>query len=193
VNTTTRTYRQTSRAAAAEATRERIVEVAMKRFMDDWYDEVTLRVIASDAGVALQTVVNHFGTKEGVLEAAIERLNTTIRNARFGVTPDDLDGAISALVGDYERTGPGNLRAIAVAHRVPTFARALQRGRAAHLEWVELAFPTLIAAGTHRQTRIAQIATVTDVESWNLLRRDHGLTRKQTETAIKELLQGLGS
>jgi AcrR family transcriptional regulator len=47
-----------------EATRDRIVEVATGAFMSTWYEDVTLRGVAAEAGVALQTVLNHFGTKE---------------------------------------------------------------------------------------------------------------------------------
>ena len=64
----------TTRAAAAEATRERIVEVALEAFSTRWYDEVTLRGVARDAGVALQTVRNHFASKDELFRAAVERI-----------------------------------------------------------------------------------------------------------------------
>ena len=40
--------------------------------MDRWYDEVTLRDVAEGSGVALQTAVNHFATKEGLLAAMLQ-------------------------------------------------------------------------------------------------------------------------
>ena len=58
-----------TRAAAAEVTRERILAAASEAFMRGWYDDVTLRDIAADAGVALQTLVNHFGGKETLFAA----------------------------------------------------------------------------------------------------------------------------
>jgi AcrR family transcriptional regulator len=193
VNTTSRPYRQTARAAAAQATRDRIVDAAYELFLERWYDDVTLREIAARAGVALQTVVNHFGTKDAVLEAAIPVYEQRIRARRFSVPPDDIDAAISALVDDYEEMGDANIRALALEHRIPTLAEALTRGRRAHREWVEHTLPALIGprGGGARQRRIAQLAVATDVEAWKLLRRDHGLSRRQTETAIKELIQGL--
>jgi AcrR family transcriptional regulator len=192
VNTTTRPYRQTARAAAAQATRERIIDAAYELFVERWYDEVTLREVAARADVALQTVVNHFGTKDGVFEAAIPVYEQKIR-ARRSVAPDDIDAAITALVGDYEEMGDANIRALALEHRHPTLAEGLSRGRRAHREWVEQTFPALVGGrrGADRQRRIAQLAVATDVETWKLLRRDHGLSRRQTETAIKELIQGM--
>ncbi|HEX6945197.1 MAG TPA: helix-turn-helix domain-containing protein, partial [Casimicrobiaceae bacterium] len=62
-----------ARAEAAAATRARILDVAIEQFLERWYDEVTLAGIARAAGVSQQTVVNHFGGKEALLEQAVER------------------------------------------------------------------------------------------------------------------------
>jgi AcrR family transcriptional regulator len=193
VNTTARPYRQTARAAASEATRSRIVESAFQLFFERWYDDVTLRDIASGAGVALQTVVNHFGTKDGVMEAVLEVYSARVQEVRFAAEPDDVHAAIAALVGNYEFMGEANIRALALEHRIPALAAALDEGRRMHRVWVERTFPALLAGrrGAARNRRIAQIAVATDVETWKLLRRDHGLSRKQTEAAMKELIQGL--
>ena len=59
-----------TRAAAVEATRERILDAACDAFLASWYDEVTLRGVAVAADVALQTLVNHFGSKEALYGAA---------------------------------------------------------------------------------------------------------------------------
>lgn len=193
MNTATRPYRQTARAAAAAATRQRIVESAHELLAERWYDEVTLREIAAAAGVALQTVINHFGTKDGVLEAVVERFEAQVRARRFGVEPDDVEAAVAALVDDYEETGDTNLRALALEERVPALAGALARARAVHREWVERTFPALIGdrTGAERERRVAQLCTALDVLTWKVLRRDHGLSRRQTQTAMTEILHGL--
>jgi AcrR family transcriptional regulator len=69
-----------ARAAAAQKTRERIVDAAIELFVTRWYDEVTLREVASRSGVSLQTVVNHFGSKERLL-AEVVRRDTDLRMA----------------------------------------------------------------------------------------------------------------
>ena len=93
-----------TRAAAAEATRERIMEAAVAAFTSEWYDDVTLGRIAADAGVALQTVVNHFGTKEILFGVAVERFGERIEAARATVAVDDIPAAIRTLVDDYEES-----------------------------------------------------------------------------------------
>lgn len=70
-----------ARAAATEATRERVVDAACAAFFSSWYDDVTMRGIARSAGVALQTVRNHFATKEELFSAAAERLAANIQSA----------------------------------------------------------------------------------------------------------------
>jgi AcrR family transcriptional regulator len=179
-----------ARAAATEATRARIIDVALDAFSSSWYDEVTVRGIASDAGVALQTVRNHFPTKDELFLAAIERIDADIQSVRGAVTPGDVDGAISILVDDYERTGDMNLRLLAVEPRVPVVQPQMERGRAGHQAWVERVFADGLTGlrGKARARRIAQLVAVTDVYTWKLLRRDKGLDRDQTSAAMRELV-----
>jgi AcrR family transcriptional regulator len=182
-----------ARAATTEATRERILDVSYGQFLQRWYDEVTLRDLAKEAGVALQTVVNHFGTKENLFFSVAERFSASIAETRGGVAPDDIPGAAAALVEDYEETGDTNLRALALEDRVPALAEALATGRRYHREWVERTFPATLFGlqGAQRRRCLAELLSITDVFTWKLLRRDHGLSRAQTADAIRELLEAL--
>jgi AcrR family transcriptional regulator len=193
VKAASRPYRMDARAAAAEATRERILDIAYGQFMERWYDEVTLRDTAKEAGVALQTVVNHFGTKENLFSAVTERFSASIAETRGGVLPDDIAGAAAALVADYEQTGDTNLRMLALEERVPAVAEGLAAGRRSHREWVERIFPTALSnlRGAHRRRCLAELLTITDVLTWKMLRRDHGLSRSQTADAIRDLLEAV--
>ena len=182
-----------TRAAAVEVTRERILQAACDAFMRGWYDEVTLRGVAADAGVALQTVVNHFGTKESLFGVAAERISETIASLRWAVAAGDIEGAATALVDDYERTGDFALRTLAIEERVPVVRSGIARGRRGHQEWVEHVFPAALTGfrGAARERRVAQLVVATDVFTWKLLRRDKGLSRAQTVTAIRELVEAL--
>jgi AcrR family transcriptional regulator len=182
-----------ARAASTEATRERILDVAYAQFMDRWYDEVTLRDLAREAGVALQTVVNRFGSKENLFFAVVDRYGATIAQLRGGAGPDDIPGAAAALAADYEQTGDTGVRMLALEERVPTIAEVLAMGRRQHRAWVERTFPGLLSPlrGAHRRRALTELLSITDVLTWKLLRRDHGLSRAQTEEAIRELLQAV--
>jgi TetR/AcrR family transcriptional regulator of autoinduction and epiphytic fitness len=57
------------RAERAAATRTAILDAARQRFLDAGYAATTLRAIAVDAGVAVQTVYAVFGSKANILRA----------------------------------------------------------------------------------------------------------------------------
>ncbi len=182
-----------ARAAATEATRARIVETAADAFSQHWYEDVTVRAVAADAGVALQTVRNHFATKEDLFLAAAERITARIESVRWAVEPGDIDGALAALLDDYERTGDSIMRLLAVEERVPVVQPHLALGRRKHQEWVEHVFADGLKAmrGKARSRRVAQLVVATDVYCWKLLRRDKELDRDQTITAMRELILAL--
>ena len=182
-----------ARAAAMAATRERIVEAAEQAFRANWYDDVTMRGVASAAGLALQTVVNHFGTKEALFAAASERTAAEIERERWAVEPGEHDGAIATLVADYERNGDMILRTLALEERVPVVGPMLALGRRRHQDWVEHVFGAALEGldRQERKRRLAQLIVVTDVYTWKLLRQDKGLSRSQTIIAMRELVAAL--
>lgn len=190
---TTRTYRQSTRAAAAEATHERILDAALELFLAHPFDEVGLREVAARAGVALQTVVNHFGTKDSLFLATTERFGETIAEIRSQVAPDDIRHAAEVLAADYERTGNANIHALAVEERSPAIAEGLVKGRRHHRDWVERIFPGALAGleGADMRRRLFALCAVTDVTTWKYLRRDHGLSQAQTAAVLQEMIEAL--
>jgi AcrR family transcriptional regulator len=62
------------RAEQRRATRRRIVEEALRLFVGQGYVATTLEQIADAAGVAVQTVYFHFGSKRGVLAEGLDVL-----------------------------------------------------------------------------------------------------------------------
>lgn len=191
--TSTTSYSTSAREASVQATRERILTAAIAAFTARGYEEATLRGIAADAGIALQTVVNHFGSKERLFQAVTDRVGDSIHAARWSVVPGDVRAAIATLVDDYERTAEFTLRMLALEDRVPAVLPSLERGRAGHAAWVEHVFTDLLddLRGPVRTRRFAQLVAVTDIYTWKLLRRDKGLDRDQTITAMHELAAGL--
>jgi AcrR family transcriptional regulator len=181
------------RAAAVEATRERILDAAYRAFMERWYDDVTLRDVAGDAGVALQTVVNHFGTKEALYGEVSDRFDDSIHAARWTVAPGDVAAIVTTLVDDYERTGEVVLRLLALEDRVPVVRPMIVRGRRSHREWVEHMFGATMTGlrGAARMRRVAQLVVALDVYTWKLLRLDNGLSREHTIAAMREMVEAL--
>lgn len=64
----------TRRAQQARATRRRITDQALELFLRQGYAATTLDQIATNAGVAVQTVYFHFGNKASVLKQIVDIL-----------------------------------------------------------------------------------------------------------------------
>src|SRR3954452_16667271 len=68
-----RTYDGRHRRARALENRDRIVDVALRRFVRDGYAATTIASIAEDAGVSADTIYKSFGGKHGLVLAVRER------------------------------------------------------------------------------------------------------------------------
>jgi AcrR family transcriptional regulator len=180
---TERRYSMELRAAAAEATRERILEAAAEAFLEHWYDDVTLTEVAKRAGVSGQTVINHFGGKEQLAAAAHRRIGEQITSLRYTPAAGDAAALVDALVQDYERTGDAVVRLLALEEKVPSLRPLLARGRESHRDWVREMFlaPELVP----------ELVVATDVYTWKLLRRDQGLSRDETLAAMLRIVEAL--
>jgi AcrR family transcriptional regulator len=182
-----------ARATNAAATAERILDAAVAAFWDQPSDQLRLDDVARRAGVSVQTVIRHFGGKEGLLAAAVERESAKIGRERDPSVVTDSTAAIAQLTKHYEAMGDRVLRMLAEEVRFPSLRTIADRGRRMHRYWCAQAFASTLVrlTGVEHERRLAQIVTVCDVYTWKLLRRDAGLSRRQTELALLELLDPL--
>lgn len=180
-----------TRAAAVAATRERIAAAAEHAFTTQWYDDVTIRGIAAEAGVSQQTVLNHFATKEDLCAAALDRFTAAIDSRRAQVSPGDVAEAVAVLVEDYEATGDATLRMLAVEDRVPTVQPWLAMGRREHERWVATVFAEALEglSGRARDQRLGELVVATDVYAWKLLRRDRDLSPAEVADSLGRLVR----
>lgn len=81
----------------------RVVDAAMAAFAGRGYEATSLDALAAELGVRKQTVLYHFGSKEGLLDAVIDQAGAELVEA--------LEGALSSA-------GPGLARVDAVVRSV---------------------------------------------------------------------------
>jgi AcrR family transcriptional regulator len=67
---TTRTYTMTSRARGVAETRRRVLDATVDLHGERLAADISLDDIAERAGVSVQTVLRHFGSRSGLVEAA---------------------------------------------------------------------------------------------------------------------------
>jgi AcrR family transcriptional regulator len=188
-----RPYRMRARAASKAATRERILDSAGRWFSPEAKGPPSLERIAKDAETTVQTLLRHFGSREGLLDAALRRASDAARRERAQVPVGDVPAAVQNLVRHYERWGSAVLRILAEEHRSELVRRATDLGREVHRDWVDTTFSPQLAEldPGQRELRRAQLVAVCDVYSWKVLRRDMGLSVEQTEAAIVGMIRGL--
>ena len=189
--TTTRTYRQTRRADTTERTRATIIAAAQAAFRADPAGDPSLEAVADRAGVSTRTVIRQFGSKDGLMTAAIEGGMAESATDRR-VAPGDVAGAVRKLVDHYEADGDEVMLWLSLADRLSHVRRITERGTQMHVEWVEAVFAADLD-GLHRvarRARVGAIATALDVYTWHLLRRREGLSRTATHDAILALVEG---
>jgi AcrR family transcriptional regulator len=185
-----RPYRQTRRADTTGRTREAILDAAQELFRADPQLDASLDALAARAGVSTRTVIRQFGSKEGLLEAAIAAGVEAAQTTRHA-EPGDVDGAVRAIVAHYEELGDDVIRWLALADRRPFVRRVTERGTEAHHAWVEEVFAPDLAGLPRgaRRARRAALATATDVYVWHLLRRREGLGREATRSAMLAMVE----
>lgn len=181
VTTTTtpkRSYNGHIQAKIASVTRQRILKATLDHCLNTRPDQMTLEPIATQAGVAVQTILRHFHTKEGLLAAAAHHLFTEVQTHRDQVAPRDVETALLTLAEQYERLIPW------------LDLLTLQTDAAAtHQIWTARIFSPSLPESTTRHLRLAQLAAATDLSYWHILRQT--LNRAEAEQAWREVVMFL--
>ena len=183
----------TTRAASAAATGERILDAAVEVFWERPTVQISLEEVAQRADVSVQTVIRRFGGKGALFAAAVGRETAAIRSQRDQAPAGDPAEAVRVLIDHYEAYGDRIIKVLAEQDHVPAFRQIADGGRKVHHQWCTRVFAAALAArvGLDRRRCRAQLIAICDVYVWKLLRRDAGLSRKQTELALIELLTPL--
>ena len=177
-----RPYTMKARAASADATRRRILDVVVSLLKSRFRSEIRLEDVAADAQVTVQTIINVFGGRSALLDKALAELLRDLRAQRLRPTPGDIKGAICALIEHYERFGDLVIRNLAEnADR-----ELIEIGRAGHRQWVQRQFAPQIDKLNAKDRRLFtdQLVCACDVYTWKLLRRDMGRSRVDAESTI---------
>jgi AcrR family transcriptional regulator len=186
------TVRLAVRASSKAATERRILEAAERFFLTAPYPQVRVEDIAAAAKVSAPTVIHRFGSKEALVAAAARSGMERVRQQRSEAPVGDLVGAIANLIEHYELWGDSVMHLLSQEAAVPVIRDVTDAGRALHMQWVEDTFaPWLPCPRPARHRRLAQLVAMLDVSVWKVLRRDRGLSRAETEFAMREMVSAL--
>lgn len=187
-----RGYSMTNRSLAASRTRDDILRATVELATEKFTAEIVLAEVARRAGVTVQTVLRHFGSRDKLFTAAVEfggREVVAEREAPVGNVAE----ALRVIVDHYEHRGDW---VIALLGQEPFDARIREitsTGKRTHSEWVSRVFAPQLAERTGRSRSVAAdlVSVATDVYTWKLLRRDRDLSRTETEQRMRDLVDAI--
>jgi AcrR family transcriptional regulator len=182
-----------ARAEAVAATRDRILDAARELYLQADFGDVALGSVAARAATTVQTILRHFGTKAGMIDALLEREAAQVRADRHALPAGDVEAIAAYLAEHYFADGDTVLRLLAAEHRSPVAAGAVAGGRRMHREWVAATFASWLEPlePSARRRLYEQLVAATDVYTWKLMCRDGGLDPEQYRLAVGELLTAI--
>lgn len=185
-----RTYSMTTRARAVQETRTRIIDACVALHGERRVSDIGLEDISGRAGVTVQTLLRHFGSRAGLLDAVSERFEKVVVDERR--TPvGDVHEAVRVIVDHYEQRGDQVMLMLAQEGHEQLMHRITERGRTLHRAWVVEVFEPYLARAHDADALADLLVVVTDVYVWKLLRRDRGLSRDKTELRMRHLVSAL--
>jgi AcrR family transcriptional regulator len=102
------------RRRTAEEARTAILDAAERRLVESGPAGIRLQEVAADVGVSHPTVLHHFGSREGLVEAVVARALESLHERLLEVvrtTPSDQNRVPDILEGCYEALAHGHGRA----------------------------------------------------------------------------------
>jgi AcrR family transcriptional regulator len=188
--TATRSYRMTARAAGAAATRRRIADALIGLAQERLTIEITLDDIARRAGTTVQTVLRHYGSRDGLFDAVTEIATADVQAERAAPVGDPAE-ALRILVDHYELRGDFMVRMLSQESGDARIRSFTEPGRAMHRRWVEAVFAPWLTPAVDPEALTDLLVVATDLATWRLLRRDRGHDRATTELRMRALVDAL--
>lgn len=179
----------TNRSMAVAQTKDRILRAAVELATEKLTVEIVLADVASRAGVTVQTILRHFGSRDGLFDAAVEFAGAEVVAERAAPVGDVVEAA-RVIVDHYEARGDWVIALLGQESSNERIRGITVPGKQLHRDWVARVFrPQLSDQAEEGRALIADLLVVaTDVYTWKLLRRDHGLSRDLTEQRMRYMI-----
>ena len=187
-----RAYSMANRSLGAARTQESILRATVELATEKLTVEIVLADIAGRAGVTVQTILRHFGSRDRLFDAAVTFANAEVVTERAAPVGDVAE-AVRVIVDHYETRGDWVVALLGQEASDERIRGITVPGKQLHRAWVKTVFePQLFDRNETGSSAIADLLTVaTDVYIWKLLRRDRGLSRDKTERRMRQLVEAI--
>ena len=189
----TRTYRQSRRQEQVQERRRQIIWAVGALMVRGSFDDVTLQGVADEAGVSLKTVTRQFGTKEQLLQAAMDDARGD-EESRRAVSTSDPAQVAQVLAARYDEMAEMIYRMGDAELRYDWLGEWVQMARESHLSWLEQTFARWLPESLpERRDRLMCLFAATEVRSWWAIRHRFDCDATTAERIMREHLEALTS
>jgi AcrR family transcriptional regulator len=181
-----------NRSASAAQTQGRILQAVLELSTEKLTVEIVLADVAARSGASVQTILRHFGSRDGLFDAAVTFATAEVEAER--TTPvGDVADAMRVIVDHYEARGDWVLALLGQERSDERILGVTTVGKAVHRRWVETVFEPQLSRNdeAERESTVDLLVVATDVYAWKLLRRDAGRSREQTERSMSHLVEAI--
>lgn len=186
-----RKYNKENRLKQAEQTRKQILIATENLLRTMPLTEVSLNVIAREANTTVQTILRHFGSREGCLNALVDVVFRRVSQQRKLPPTGSVEECVEILLTHYEGEGRLVLNLLAQEQSGNGFiGEVLKTGRSFHREWVRKCFSNHLPDGPAEEL-VDELVVLTDVYVWKLLRLDLKKSRRQTKQTLVNMITKL--
>jgi AcrR family transcriptional regulator len=174
-------------------TNQRILAAVKALTLDFWLDEITLFQIAEKANVSIQTLFRHFGSREQLIQHAVNLISADILSQH--AIPDEVSvqSIVSNLIEYYDLNGLFIIRLRSQAARLAEFEDFQVGWQNSHHQWIQNSFAIYLQAlTTISQNELADtLFGLTDVHFWYVYHHELRKSRQELNIIWVRILRSL--
>jgi AcrR family transcriptional regulator len=201
VGMATRSYTAARRRGGPESV-DRVLEATERLIRENAFHTATMDELAAEAGISRATVFNRFGSKLGVLQALFRRgmEGPEMVAIQEALAVDDPVEALETVIGAgcaiWEEWGFVHEQLQAIVVLEPDASALIEEQRQDQRRDLQalvrrLARADRLRPGLSEVRAVAILHTLTSLETFLWLRREYGLSLRQTRETINELARTL--
>jgi AcrR family transcriptional regulator len=186
-------YDNSKRLLDAENTKMEIIKAFGTLWSSYSIKDITLEMIAKEAGVTTKTILRKFGSKNGLLNESLSYLATEIESERTLTKVGDIDKILEVLLTNYEKMGAAAIRTINLEPELEIARKIGAKGRALHRDWcIQMFAPYLpTEQSVDYEIQLNSFIAATEIYLWKLMRKDLMLSKEKTFSIFKNIIEGL--
>ena len=186
-------YNNSRRLIDAEKTKIKIIKAFGNLWSRHSIKDITLDMVAKEAGVTTKTILRKFKSKDGMTNESLFYLAAEIKGERTLATVGDIDEILKALLSNYEKMGEAAIRTINLESELEIARQIGAKGRALHRDWCIQMFSPYLPneQSADYEIQLTSFIAATEIYLWKLMRKDLKLSKGQTFSIFKNLVEGL--